>query len=66
METVYDIEVAVSQLSNDDLAQFRAWFDTFDAELWDRQFEKDVHAGKLDQLAYQAIADFHAGTCTEL
>ena len=33
---------------------------------WDSQFEKDVKAGKLDELANQAIADFEAGKCREI
>lgn len=66
MMTVQEIERAVSQLSKDDFAQFRAWFEAFEAELWDAQFEQDVNAGRLDQLANQAIADFRAGKCTEL
>lgn len=66
MTTVQEIESAVSQLSKDDFAQFRAWFDAFEAELWDTQFEQDVNAGRFDRLANQAIADFRAGKCTEL
>ena len=66
MMTVQEIEHAVSQLSKDDFAQFRAWFEAFEAEIWDIQFEQDVNAGRLDRLANQAIADFQAGKCTEL
>ena len=66
MMTIQEIERAVSQLTKDDFAQFRAWFDAFEAELWDTQFEQDVNAGRLDRLANQAIADFRAGKCTEL
>jgi hypothetical protein len=66
MTTVREIERAVSQLSSDEFAQFRAWFETFEAEVWDSQFERDVKAGRLDRLANQAIADFQAGKCTTL
>jgi hypothetical protein len=66
MTTVHEIEDAVSQLSSDELTQFRAWFETFEAEVWDSQFERDVKAGRLDSLASQAIADFKAGKCTAL
>ena len=27
---------------------FRVWFAEFDAEVWDRQFEEDVAAGRLN------------------
>ncbi len=66
MQAVQELRLAVSQLSADELARFREWFDEFDAKAWDKQFEEDVKSGKLDQLADQAIADFRAGKCKEL
>jgi hypothetical protein len=55
MSAIQDIEKAVSSLPPEDLAEFRAWFEEFDAQIWDRQFEKDAQSGKLDQVANQAI-----------
>lgn len=66
MYPVQEIESAVSQLSRDDFAHFRGWFDEFDAKVWDKQFEADAISGKLDNLASQAIADFRAGKYKEL
>jgi hypothetical protein len=66
MQAVREIEQAVSRLPLEELASFRAWFDEFDAQMWDEQFEADVKSGKLDKLASQAIADFRAGKCQEL
>jgi hypothetical protein len=66
MSSVKDIEAAVSQLSREDLSSFRTWFVEFDAEAWDRQFEQDVKAGRLDGLAEEALRDLDAGLCTEL
>jgi hypothetical protein len=66
MSTVQEIEQAVSQLAPRDLARFRQWFDAFEAVAWDKQFERDARAGKLDQLANQALADYNAGNCQEL
>ena len=66
MRVVQELQSAVSQLSAEELARFREWFDKFDAEIWDRQFEEDAKPGKLDQLANQAIADFQAGKCKRL
>ena len=66
MQAVQELQSAVSQLSAEELAHFREWFDKFDAEVWDRQFEEDAKSGKLDQLANQAIADFQAGKCKQL
>jgi hypothetical protein len=66
MSTVQDIENAIRQLSPEDLAAFRAWFAEFDAAVWDRQVEADVAAGRLDQLAEEALQEFRAGRCTDL
>jgi hypothetical protein len=60
------IERAVSQLSPEDLAKFRTWFAEFDAADWDRQFEEDVAAGRLDALAEKALKDSREGRCTDL
>lgn len=63
---VDEIKEAVRQLSPEDLAAFRTWFVEFDASVWDRQFEEDVAAGRLDQLAEEALKDLREGRCTDL
>jgi hypothetical protein len=64
-ETVQQLEQAVRQLSPEELASFRIWFAQFDAEVWDRQIEADVLAGRLDQLADEALQDLREGRCTD-
>lgn len=66
MSTVHEIEAAVKKLSPQDLSVFREWFADFDAAAWDKQFEADVKAGKLDALADEAIRDLEEGRCTDL
>ena len=66
MTTVKEIEAAVEHLPKGKLAQFRAWFDEFDARQWDKQFELDASTGKLDDLAHQALSDKKAGRCRAL
>ncbi len=61
MSSVKEIEAAVSKLSQTELSSFRAWFVDFDAAVWDRQFEKDVKAGRLDSLANEALRDLDEG-----
>ena len=61
MPAVQELQADVAQLSPDELARFRVWFEEFDAKVWDKQIEEDVKLGKLDHLANQAIADFRAG-----
>lgn len=36
-------------------------FEALQADMWDRQFEADAKAGRLDRLAEQALADHRAG-----
>jgi hypothetical protein len=66
MSSVIELERAVERLAPEELAEFRAWFNERDAAAWDRQFEQDVAAGKLDALANEAIKDFREGRCSEL
>jgi len=66
MTTVAEIEKAVSHLPKKELLTFRSWFEEFDAEAWDRQFEKDVREGKLDAVADEAISELEDGLCTKL
>jgi hypothetical protein len=66
MQTIQEIEQAISRLSREELARLREWFDEFDAAMWDRQFESDVRSGKLEQLAEKAIADYRAGKSKEI
>ena len=54
------LEQQVLRLSPEDLAKFRAWFIELDHQLWDKQIETDVAAGKLDRLITEARAEFKA------
>ena len=66
MSTLQEIEEAVRQLSLADLATFRVWFAKFDGELWDRQLEQDVAAGRLDGQVDETLRDLREGRCTNL
>ena len=61
MTTLEDLEKAVAELSTGQLAQFRAWFDEFEAARFDERIEREAASGKLDRLAEQALADLRAG-----
>ena len=61
MTKIEDIEKAVEQLSAEDLARFRAWFEEFDARVFDAKIERDAKAGKLDKLVAEARANHEAG-----
>lgn len=64
--TVKELEKAVAKLSPDELAEFRAWFQDYDMDEWDRRIARDAAAGKLDKFAEEAIADYKAGRVKEL
>lgn len=65
MSAVHEIEVAVERLFHEDRAVFRAWFAEFDAADWDRQFEADVEAGRLDWLIDETRHDVRDGRSTD-
>jgi succinate dehydrogenase flavin-adding protein (antitoxin of CptAB toxin-antitoxin module) len=60
MKTAEDVEKAIVQLSLKELARFRAWFDAFDADLFDAAIERDARDGKLDAIAEEAIAAYRS------
>lgn len=61
MDRLEKIESEVEALSDEELASFRAWFDEYDWSKWDDQLERDVEAGKLDQLASDALNEHASG-----
>ncbi len=66
MSRVEDIENAVAELAKEELARFREWFAEFEARIWDRELEEDAAAGRLDDLAEEALRDHRSGETTEL
>ena len=51
---ITEIKKGVTQLSENELAEFVEWLDEFQESLWDKQIEEDLKAGKLDHLIEQA------------
>ena len=66
MTKVETLEREVQDLSPEELAAFRSWFTEYDWQVWDRQLEADVAAGKLDRLAAEALAEHERGETTQL
>jgi hypothetical protein len=64
--TIEDIVKAVAKLPPDQLAEFRVWFEEFDAARFDQKIERDAKSGKLDGMADRAIDDFRKGRAREL
>jgi len=65
MGDVEKLERQIKDLSPEELAAFRKWFLAYDWDVWDRQLEQDVAAGKLDALAEKALRDHAAGKSTK-
>lgn len=61
MGDIQSIEKAIQALAPDELAELRRWFAEFDAEAWDVQLDQDAAAGKLDELAAEALTDHRSG-----
>ena len=59
MSTVQEIESAIEQLSDEQVAEIRAW-------LFDRDISRDATAGLLDSLADEALGDLRAGRVKQL
>lgn len=64
--TISEIEQAITELSPEELARFRQWFEEFDVQVWDDQFESGAKSGKLDKIADKAKHDYRAGKAKEL
>jgi hypothetical protein len=66
MTTIEEIEKAVTELTPEQLAKFRAWLDEYQERLFDEQIERDAKSGKLDKLAEEALRAHREGHSREL
>jgi hypothetical protein len=66
MSRIENVESEIERMTAEELAAFRAWFAEFDAQVWDRKFEADVHAGKLDALADRELRRHETGQSSKL
>ena len=63
---VKEIESAIAQLPPTKVAELAEWFEEFHAQLWDKQLEEDVKAGRLDSLLTEAEQDHESGRSKKL
>ena len=66
MSEIEELETRIRKLPSKDLAQLRDWFYQFENEVWDRQIESDVKAGKFAKLIDEARREFAQGKVREL
>ena len=64
--SVEELKKAVAQLPQAELAKFRAWYEEFDAALFDAKIERDANNGVLDKLIEKSEEDFRAGRFRKL
>ena len=55
MTTIAELQEAILGLSEAEYAELRRWLLNQDWERWEREFDEDVRAGKLDALAAEAL-----------
>ena len=58
---VKEIELAITQLPTEDLAELAAWFAEYTAAMWDKQIEHDLETGRLDALLKEVDEEYEAG-----
>lgn len=60
--SVREIEIAIAQLSAQELAELMAWLENYHAQMWDKQIEEDLEAGRLDALLAEVDKEYEAGS----
>ncbi|MXY20215.1 MAG: hypothetical protein F4Y49_02640 [Dehalococcoidia bacterium] len=66
MTTVSELQQAILDLSEADYSELRRWLLDQEWERWEREFDEDVRAGKLDDLASQALEAKARGNLKDL
>jgi hypothetical protein len=61
MASFEEITAAIAALPPEQVARLRAWLDERAEAEWDAQIEQDARAGKLNDLADRALAEYRAG-----
>ena len=66
MTNLAEIKEAIQNLPPADFAEMARWFNDLQEDLWDRQIEADVAAGRLDFFKEQVAQARAAGTLKDL
>jgi len=66
MTRVQALEEEIEKLSSAELVELREWILEREAEVWDREIERDAASGKLDKLFEKSVADHLAGKSREI
>ena len=66
MKTVAEIKQDILDLPNTEYAELLLWIREQDWEQWEREFDEDVQAGRLDALAAEALEAKARGVLRDL
>ena len=58
---IKQIEVAITQLPPEELAELVSWLEDYHAQVWDKQIENDLEAGRLDKVLAEVEEEYEAG-----
>ena len=63
---VQQIEKAIAQRPAKELAELMSWLEDYHAQVWDKQIEEDLEAGRLDKVLAEVEEDYTTGSATRL
>ena len=64
--SVKEIETAITELPVNEVTELMSWLSEYHGEIWDRQIEDDIDAGRLDELLAEVDRDYQAGLARPL
>ena len=59
--SVKEIEAAIARLPAIELAELMTWLEEYHAQVWDKQIEDDLEAGRLDNLLSDVDREYQSG-----
>ena len=66
MKTILEIEAAIKKLSKNEARKLADWLNEYLDDDWDRQMQKDLATGKLDQFISKVESDIKANQVRDL
>ncbi len=64
--SVLEIETAITKLPVKDFTELVSWIEQYHEDKWDKQIEKDLETGRLDQLLAEVDKEYEAGLSRSL
>ena len=64
--SIVEIESAIAQLPANEFAELMAWLQNYHEQVWDKQIEADLEAGRLDRVLADVDKEHGAGLARPL